>query len=147
MSDNKDKDVARMYKRKQIESASPGRLIVMLYDAVLDNLKKAEEVITGDEADRFEKFHNHMMTSQNIITELTVALDMEKGGEIAKNLFRLYDFCNWRLVDGNVKKDTKAIQEVRKVLEVLKSGWEEIQDTPIPDGDIKKLNQGLNLQG
>lgn len=147
MSDNKDKDVARMYKRKQIESASPGRLIVMLYDAALDNLDKAEEAITGEGADRFEKFHNYMMTSQNIITELTVALDMDKGGEIAKNLFRLYDFCNWRLVDGNVKKDTKAIQEVRKVLEVLKSGWEEIQDTPIPDSDMKNLNQGLNLQG
>ena len=147
MSDKKDKDVARMYKRKQIESASPGRLIVMLYDAALDNLQKAEDIITGKESDRYEKFHNHMMTSQNIITELTVALDMDKGGEIAKNLFRLYDFCNWRLVDGNVKKDVKAIQEVRKVLEVLKSGWEEIQDTPIPEMDSKKLNQGLNLQG
>jgi flagellar secretion chaperone FliS len=144
---NEKKNVAKMYKRKQIESASPGRLIVMLYEAILENLDKAEAVLKEDVAEKYEKFHNYMMVAQNIITELTVALDMEQGGEVAKNLFRLYDFCNWRLVDGNVKKDPKAIREVRKVLIVLKEGWEEIQDTPIPDEDIKNLNKGLNLKG
>lgn len=141
-------DVAKMYKRKQIESASPGRLIVMLYDAALDHLEKAEKIWQGENtSDRVEKFHNHMMTCQNIITELTVALDMEKGGEIAKNLFRLYDFCNWRLVDANVKKDLKAIEEVREVLTTLRSGWEQIQDTPIPEEESKRVSKGLNLKG
>lgn len=145
---NKEKDVAKMYKRKQIESAPPGKLIVMLYEAALDHLEKARNISeTENGIDRIEKFHNNMITAQNIITELTAALDMEKGGEIAKNLFRLYDFMSWRLVDANIKKDLKGIDEVREILTTLKSGWEEIQDTPIPEEDMKNISKGLNLQG
>jgi len=143
-----EKEAAKSYKRKQIESASPGRLIVMLYDAVLEKLDSAEKILEEKPgSDRIERFHNNMVTAQNIITELTAALDMEKGGEIAKNLFRLYDFANWRLVDANIKKDVSAIREVRQVLEILKAGWEEVQDTKLDDSEVKKLSKGLNLKG
>lgn len=141
-------EVAKIYKRKQIESASPGQLIVMLYEAALDRLNKAEKIMKErKDPSRIEEFHNNIVTCQNIITELTVALDMEKGGEIASNLFRLYDFCNWRLVDVNVKKDLKGISEVREVLTTLKSGWDEIKDTSIPENEVRKTNRGLNLKG
>jgi flagellar protein FliS len=144
----KEDKIAKMYKRKQIESAPPGRLIVMLYDKAIEHLDNAEEVMNLKGADNIEKFHNSLITTQNIITELTVALDMKKGGEIAENLFKLYDFMNYRLVDANIKKDRKAIPEVRKILANLRGAWEEIQDTPLPsDESARTLSKGLNLKG
>jgi len=141
------KNVAKHYKRKQIESAPPGRLVVMLYDAILERLDQADEIIGKKGVEHIEKLHNTLVVCQNIITELSVALDMEKGGEIAENLFRLYDFMNWRLVDANVKKDKKAIGEVREVLLILREGWVQIQDTPLPKEKTKNLTRGLNLEG
>lgn len=141
----KEKDVAKMYKRKQIESAPPGHLIVMLYDAAIEKIDKCKEIIKQDKGlDRIEKFHNTIVVAQNIITELTAALDMENGGEIAQNLFRLYDFMNWRLIDVNVKKDYKGLDDVREVLITLRSAWEEVKDTEIREQQEPK---GLNLKG
>lgn len=144
---NKENDIAKHYKRKEIESTPPGRLIVMLYGKALEHLDNAEEVQKGDDVDKIEKYHNSLVTCQSIITELTVALDMEKGGDLAKNLYRLYDFMNYRLMDANVKKEIKAIHEVRDLLLTLKAGWEEVQDTPIDEGQFKKGQTGLNLKG
>ncbi len=141
------KDIANFYKKKQVESASPGRLIVMLYDKCLEHLNTATEYIEVKSPNSVEIYHNSLMIAQKIITELTVALDMDRGGEVAKNLFRLYDFMNYRLMDANVKREKKAIIEVVEVMEILKSGWVDIQDTPITMEEEKSINKGLNIQG
>lgn len=142
----KEKDVAKMYKRKQIESAPPGHLIVMLYDAAIDKIDKCKEILEEEKGlDRIERFHNTIVVAQNIITELTAALDMENGGELAKNLFRLYDFMNWRLIDVNVKKDYKGLDDVKEVLITLRTAWEEVKDTNVDEK--QKAPKGLNLKG
>jgi flagellar protein FliS len=141
----KEKDVAKIYKKKQIESAPPGHLIVMLYDAAIDKIDQCKEIINEEKGlDRIEKFHNCIVVAQNIITELTAALDLENGGEVAQNLFRLYDFMNWRLVDVNVKKDYQGLDDVREVLCTLRAAWEEVKDTVI---EQKQEPKGLNLKG
>jgi|SaaInlStandDraft_3_1057020.scaffolds.fasta_scaffold167643_1 flagellar secretion chaperone FliS len=145
---SQEKDIAKHYKRKQIESSSPGKLIVMLYEKAIEHLDNAEEAINGKNLDRIESFHNSVITCQNIITELTVSLDIENGGDVANNLFRLYDFMNYRLVDSNIRKDTKALDEVRGLLKTLKSGWEQVQDAPIPEDKLDNVKRkGFNIQG
>ena len=89
MSDKSQKNVARHYKKKQVESASPLKLIIMLYDAALDQLNKASLALEDESPNRIEKYHNALIAAQNIITELIASLDMEAGGEVAKNLFKL----------------------------------------------------------
>jgi flagellar protein FliS len=142
------RQIAREYKKKQIESASPGQLIVMLYDGAIDHLNKALLAMEETGPHRIEKFHNHLITAQNIITELTVALDVEKGGDIAKNLFRLYEFMNTRLVEANVKKNIGNIEEVKDLLVTLRAAWHEVQHVPInQDADRRLATGGLNIQG
>lgn len=144
-----NKNIANRYKRSQIESATPVQLVVMLYDAAIDSLKKALQIQEEDDSpDGIEKFHNQLIRCQNIITELTVSLDMDRGEEIAKNLFRLYEYMNHRLIDANIKKDEEPVKEVIKLLEILREGWVSIQDKD--EAQVQPKNQGptgLNLQG
>ena len=95
-------DAAKRYKKRQIESATPGQLVVLLYEGAVDHLNRAELSYKETGPERIEKFHNSLIACQNIISELMVSLDMEKGGEIAKNLFRLYEYINNRLIDANL---------------------------------------------
>jgi len=139
-------DAAKRYKKRQVESATPGQLVVLLYEGAVDHLNRAELAYQETGPERIEKFHNHLIACQNIITELTVSLDMEKGGDIAKNLFRLYDYINRRLVDANLEKTIEPLKEVKEILSNLKSAWVSVvekEDT----GMAPKSNIGLNLQG
>jgi flagellar protein FliS len=119
-----EKDVAQLYKKRQIESSTPGQLVIMMYDAVIENLTKAERILIEiPGAERIEKYHNTLITAQNIITELMVALDLERGGEIAQNLLRLYEYINYRLVMSNIRKAPDALHEVKKILLDLRHSW------------------------
>jgi flagellar protein FliS len=140
-------DMARQYKRRQIESASPGRLIVLLYDGALDNLNKAELFYQERGDGWIEGYNNNLISAQNIVTELLTALDTEKGGEIAENLLQLYEFVQTRLIESNVKKDLVALEEARKVLLILREGWVEVQDS-VSSEEAKPLDRAnINLQG
>lgn len=143
---NQQKAIAQEYKRKQIETAKPGELIVMLYDAALDSLKRSKEALQIQGPERIEAFHNALVKAQNIVTELLVALDLEKGGEVAKNLFRLYEFMHRRLVDANITKTVEPIEEVQGLLETLREAWVEVQG--VVPADTKPSNQAsINIQG
>ena len=79
---------------------------------MIDSLKKAEKLF-GEKSDGWiEAFHSELISAQNIITELLVALDLERGGEVAKNLLRLYEYMNHELVKANMEKlDTVWVTE------------------------------------
>lgn len=147
MSDKGNEDVARCYKRRQIESATPAQLVVLLYEGAIDHLNRAEAAHGEEGPERIEKFHNHLIACQNIITELTVSLDMDRGGEIASNLFRLYDFMNHQLIEANLKKELTPIQEVKKLLTTLRSAWVDVAEKEGNNKSVPKSNVGLNLQG
>ncbi len=145
---NHKEDAARAYKRLQIESASPGQLVVLLYDGAIEYLNRAEIAftITIRGLEWIEKFHNNLISCQNILTELIVSLDMQKGGEVATNLFRLYEYMHYRLVDANIKKELDPLKEVRGLLSGLRDAFKSIlvQEKDLP---IKPPRRGLNLQG
>ncbi|VBB05547.1 flagellar protein flis [Lucifera butyrica] len=111
------------YKRMQVETASQGRLIIMLYDGALKNLHTAQASIA---AKNIEQAHRSLIKAQNIVSELNNTLNMEAGGEVAQNLRKLYQFVNRRLVQANVSKDTALIQDAIDVLSTLKEGWDAI---------------------
>jgi flagellar protein FliS len=76
--------------------------------------------------------------SQDIITELLVGLDYERGGSIAKNLNRLYNFTLRQLICINSRENTAIYGHLIRILENLKDGWEGIRlspgHTPIKSG-------------
>jgi flagellar secretion chaperone FliS len=110
------------YKRMQVETSSPGRLLLMLYDGALKNLRLAHENITQR---NIIQAHNGLIKAQNIVMELNLDLNMD-AGDIAHQLRRLYLYMHRRLVEANVEKDAEIVEEVIALLSELKEGWETI---------------------
>jgi flagellar protein FliS len=72
---------------------------------------------------------------------------MQQGGEIAENLYRLYDYMNYRLVDANMEKDLSGIIEVRDLLSTLREAWVEVVKKENGHHSRQQGNAGLNLKG
>lgn len=108
------------YKQMAVKTANRGQLLLMLYEAAIKNVKFA--ALALDKKDIAAK-GMHIGKAHDIINELTATLDFEIGGEIARNLERLYNFIVEQLVKANVENSKEPLLAVQKVLETLLDGW------------------------
>ncbi|MCX9132312.1 lateral flagellar export chaperone LafC [Aeromonas veronii] len=108
-------------------SADPHQLVLMLMDGLLDEMARAEGHI---QARQFERKGQAISKCLQILGGLDSALDMEKGGELASNLHRLYDYCGQKLFEISVSNNVEGFAEVRKILQELKEGWEAMARHP-----------------
>jgi flagellar protein FliS len=135
----------RSYKETQIKTATPGKLILMMYDGAIKNLNQALQDM-DDEHRRYDSISNSLIRAQDIIAELMISLDFDRGGEIAKNLFGLYVFMNRRLLDGNIQKDKGPLEEVKTLLMELRGAWAEVADKAgVHTGSSQ--SRGVNIAG
>lgn len=107
------------YLKNEIEGATKGKLILLLYDGAIKFLKLANRYI---ELKDIPNAHKHIIKAENIIYELMSTLNMD-AGEIAENLLKLYDFMVWQLIEANMEKDSTKINSVIKLLTNLREGW------------------------
>lgn len=135
----------KTYRETQIRTASQGTLIVMLYDGAIRNISLALESLK-EKPRKLDKISNYIIKAQDIITELIVSLDFEKGGAIAKNLFSLYVFMNRQLLDANITKKNKPLEDVKKLLVDLREAWAEIAKKGT-GANIEKGSEGVNIAG
>lgn len=108
------------YLKTKVETASQPQLLVMLFDAAVKKLHAARK---GIENKNIEEAHNNLVKVQRIFSELMVALDFDIGGELAKQLFAIYEFIYRRLVDANIQQDAAVIDEVMPIIQQLREGW------------------------
>lgn len=110
------------YRTQQIQTATQEQLLIMLYEGAIRflNLSKA-----GYEEKNLEKYHTNITKAQRIIMEFMTTLDLKMGGEMAKNLFSLYEYLHYQLMQANLKKNVSMIDEVLMHLRDLKATWEE----------------------
>lgn len=113
----------RQYQNIQIMTADKVTLIIMLYEGILRFNRLAQKSIEEGDIKSRGVYINR---SLEIIGELANSLNMEEGGEVAKNLSKLYDFCASTLTDANLKSDTAAIESVNRVVLEVKAGWDAI---------------------
>ena len=119
----KNKNNYDAYKSTEISTANQTKLIVMLYDGAIRFLKTA---IDNMDPRSYDTVNTNIVKTQDIITELMISLDMDRGGEIAHNLLNLYAYIKKRLLEGNISKESSILMEVVKLLEGLKASWEEV---------------------
>lgn len=119
---------ASAYKRVNVEtgveSATPHQLVSMLFDALSQHLLAAQGAMQrGDVATKCQK----VSAAVRILEEgLRGVLNLEQGGEIARNLDSVYEYCINRLTTANLKNDPALIAEVMGVLAPICSGWKQI---------------------
>lgn len=110
------------YKQTSITTASRGQILIMLYEAAIQNIRKA--CVCIDNKDIAGK-GKHIIKAHDILNELVTTLDHNIGGEISKELERLYNFCIEQLIKANMNTDKVPLQGAEKVLTTLLSGWRE----------------------
>jgi flagellar protein FliS len=118
---------SNVYHRTAIETADPLQLIIMCYDAAISDIKDAREL---HEKHKMDDAYRKIRHAQDIITELLVGLDYERGGNIARDLNRLYNFVLRQLIGINSRKDTSIYGHLVKILSDLKDGWELLKLNP-----------------
>ena len=137
------------YKETNVKTASQGRLVVLLYEEAVRQLTLASSLFSEDSnlpVQNIERFGKSILKSQEIITELQVSLDMEKGGEIAKNLMSLYIFFNRQLTDANIKKDKAIVESILKMMSELCESWRQAAASSATT-QTTKVQQALNIEG
>jgi flagellar protein FliS len=115
------------YRKTNITTSDPGRLVVMCYEGAIDSLKLAKEKMREK---NYEKKAKAIIKAQDIIHELLCSLDLEKGGEIANNLSGLYNYMLRKILHGDVNRDMGAIDEVIEMLNELLFAWREVASKP-----------------
>jgi len=133
---------AKAYLVTQVTTASQGDLLLMLYDTAVKHLRQAiEKMRAGDVAGK-----GILITKAiDIISELQESLNKERGGDISKNLFQLYFFCNTRLLKANLQMNTDMVEEVISILFGLRQAFAQIM--PTVDGVASIAQQGMGAEG
>ena len=114
------KSAADKYKSQSVQSATPEKILLMLYEGAIRFMKQA--MIAIDKKDIADRGLN-IGRAFDIVNELNNTLNHEVGGEIAKNLEQLYMFVSEQLTKANATGKREPLEDGIKVLETLYSGW------------------------
>ncbi len=112
----------QVYQNNQVNTSSPGKLLLMLYDGALKFLRFA---MIAMEEKNIENTNKYLIKTQDILGELMATLNFD-AGEISNRLFSLYSFMNQELIEANIHKDKDKVENVYSMLEELRDTWAEI---------------------
>jgi len=123
------------YRKVATQTATPGQLVLMLYDGALTFLEKS---LTGFEHRDPRLFNqtinNNIIRAQAIIHEMNASLNMQEGGEVASNFRRLYNYFYRRLTQANRTKQKAPILEIITHLRQMRDSWAEMLRRGVGDG-------------
>ncbi len=120
------KDAYSTYKTANVDTADQGKLILIAYDVAIKHCRLALENFSDYKI--IEERTKHLFKVQDAISELMSSLKLDVG-EIAQNLYRLYDYMLRRLVHANANGEPECVKEVLGYLLDLRSAWgDAVQD-------------------
>lgn len=117
---------ADVYRRNAVLTASPEKLVVLLYEGAIRNMERCRLGLSDPATCRNAETGEALGKAYSIVGELRSTLDHEAGGEIAANLDRLYDFTLEQLHEANVTRTAAPVENGLRVMRTLKEGWDGI---------------------
>jgi flagellar protein FliS len=109
------------YLADSVATASPAKLLLMLFDRLVLDLTRGEQALL---ADNRPEANTHLLHAQDIVTELHVTLDLD-AWDGAAGLAALYAFARTELVNANVQGDAAKVTPIRELMEQLRDTWRE----------------------
>lgn len=106
------------YRSASVQTATPERLLIMLYDGLIRLMKTAQSAIVAGDV---PEAHKNLIKSQDIVIELKSTLKMEY--EISHALAALYDYFLRRLQEANVSKTPEPLEDILPRVEELREAW------------------------
>jgi flagellar secretion chaperone FliS len=119
-------DAAAAYRRNAILTASPEKVIKLLYDGAIQNLERSRMGLSDSATSHSAEVGIALGKALSIIGELRSALDHDVGGEIAQNLELLYEFSTHQISEANLSRTPAPVDNTLRVLRTLKEGWDGI---------------------
>lgn len=122
-------DYARTYRANAVLTASPGQLVLMLFDGALRALNGARGgfALGAEDPRRIEIINTQLLKAQAIISELQGTLNPDAGdGKFAREMHRLYDYYLRRLMEANLRKQEEPVIEVERLLREVRNAWAEM---------------------
>jgi flagellar protein FliS len=113
---------ARRYQQIQATTATPGELLLALYDGLFRFLRAAKLCFENKQA---PKAREYLSKSHAILSELYIALDYAQAPELCAQLEAIYGFCMGHVLQCNIKSDPAMIDDVLRALTPLKEAWTE----------------------
>lgn len=112
------------YRQVATHTASPGQLVLMLYEGAIRFLERARDGFdVEDPVDSVAAINNNILRAQEIIRELDFSLNIDAGGNLALELRRLYDYFDRTLTGSNQRKEVQGIVEVIARITTLRDAW------------------------
>ena len=112
----------QQYLETSIATASKEDLIVKIFDILVLASTQALEKLKN-QRDDIEGIHKTLLRAQRALALLMGSLDMEIGGEVARNLFRVYEFWHHELVMANMQKDPVRVERLLPNFKDYREMW------------------------
>jgi len=129
-----------VYRSANVDTADQGKLILICYDVAIKSCKLAIEKF--DDWKLIEERTKHLLKAQDAIAELLSALRLDVG-EVAKNLYRMYDYMLRSLVEASVKNSKEKVVEILGYLETFREAWSvaivNVKKEKSPDFETSKV--------
>ena len=111
----------KQYQTSNITTATPEKLMIMLFDGALQFLQKAKKAI---EEKNLQERATNIESARKIVRELMRTIDLENGNDVSKSLFVLYNRMAMKLIKANVSKNITLIDEVIEDLSNIRWGFQ-----------------------
>ncbi|RMG43581.1 MAG: flagellar export chaperone FliS [Acidobacteria bacterium] len=119
------------YQANTVRDDDPLGLVVKLYDGMLGFLRRGSELL---EESRYREAAEPIRRATDIVGELQAVLDLDRGGEVAANLDRLYTYARRRIVEAHLGSDPAGLREVADLLQPLRDAWAEAREKTLAAG-------------
>lgn len=133
---------ANQYRTNSVNT-SPLQLVVMCYDGMLRFMKKARESIEAKDVPNKIKYINKTLA---IIDELQGSLDFVRGGEVARNLDRVYDYFSRELMKVTMHNNLEALDTCERLVRDLRGAWAKIA-AEAPAQPQQPARSGITITG
>ncbi len=110
------------YRASSVMTASPGQLVVMLFDGAARFLRQAE---MATEEGAWSHAGDRIARAEAIVDELITTLDKDRGGEIAERLHAIYVFCKKLMIEARVERTADPLRQTARLLGELREGFAE----------------------
>jgi len=115
---------AATYQRNAVLTATPEKLVKMLYDGAIKHLEKSRIGLSDQKTARSQEVGQSLSRAMGILGELRASLDHAAGGQIARDLDRLYEFGLDQLSQANLTRTPTGVNNALQVMRTLKEGWD-----------------------
>lgn len=133
----------RQYTQRSVLTATPGQLVVMLYDGMIRFLSQGRVALEkGDVGEAA----NRLGRAQAIVTELRCTLDMSRG-PIAHNLAAIYDWAADEITAARIGREPERLTRLVAQMTELRASWAQIAATEKPRVEGSRPVVGVNLAG